>query len=166
MRTWARPLGLGGALALLGAVFAPGCLSRADGPLTRQSDRDPDAGVGGLGIDFDSGASDASSELPPTAPHAVLGVNPPRGSFAGGGLALVSGNGFSGNARVWFGEVELARAAIVPIDPQRIQVTVPPGHTGAVDVRVQNGSDDSTSAVLTGGYSYDQFYADPDSGPT
>ena len=166
MRNWARPLGLGGALALLGAVFAPGCLSRADGPFTRQSDRDPDASGGGFGLNTDGGTPDASDELPPTAPHAVLGVNPPRGSFAGGNLALISGNGFAGNARVWFGDVELERTAIVPIDPQRIQVTVPAGHSGAVDVSVQNGSDDSTSAILVGGYSYDQFYASPDSGPT
>jgi len=166
MRNWARPLGLGGALAVLGALFAPGCLSRADGPFIRQSDRDPDASGGGLSINTDSGAPDANDELPPTAPHAVLGVNPPRGSFAGGNLALISGNGFAGNARVWFGDVELDRNAIVPIDPQRIQVTVPPGHAGAVDVSVQNGNDDSTSAALVGGYSYDQFYATPDSGPT
>ncbi len=166
MRTWARPLSLAGALALLGAVFAPGCISRADAPFTRQSDRDRDGGVGGINIDVDGGTTDAADELPPTAPHAVLGVNPPRGSFAGGGLALISGNGFAGNSRVWFGDVELDSTAIVPIDPQRIQVTVPPGHTGAVDVSVQNGSDDSTLAALTGGYSYDQFYADPDSGPT
>jgi len=166
MRTWARPLGLAFALALLGAAFVPACLSRADAPLTRQSDRDRDAGGGGFNIDTDGGTSDASDELPPIAPHAVLGVNPPRGSFAGGGLALISGNGFAGNARVWFGDEELDRTAIVPIDPQRIQVTVPPGHTGAVDVGVQNGSDESTLAVLVGGYSYDQFYASPDSGPT
>ncbi|HEY3256801.1 MAG TPA: IPT/TIG domain-containing protein [Polyangiaceae bacterium] len=166
MRTWARPLSLAGALALLGAVFAPGCLSRADAPITRQSDRDRDGGAGGFAIDVEGGTSDAADELPRTAPHAVLGVSPPRGSFAGGGLALISGNGFAGNSRVWFGDVELDRTAIVPIDPQRIQVTVPPGHTGAVDVGVQNGSDESTLAVLTGGYSYDQFYADPDSGPT
>ncbi|HKO53070.1 MAG TPA: IPT/TIG domain-containing protein [Polyangiaceae bacterium] len=164
--SWGRPLSFAGGLALLGAAFAPGCLSRA-APFTRQSDRDPDASYGGgVSINVDGGSSDASDELPPTAPHAVLGVNPPRGSFAGGGLALISGNGFAGNARVWFGDVELERTAIVPIDPQRIQVTVPPGHTGAVDVSVQNGSDDSTLAVLTGGYSYDQFYASPDSGPT
>lgn len=166
MRTWARPLGLAAVLALGFTIFAPGCLSRADGPLTRLSDRDPDSGSGGLGVSVDAGASDASDELPPTAPHAVLGVTPPRGSFAGGNLALVSGNGFAGNSRIWFGDVELEPSSIVPIDPQRLQVTVPPGHTGAVDVRVQNGSDDSTSAVLTGGYSYDQFYASPDSGPT
>ena len=166
MRTWARPLGMASALALLGAAFAPGCISRADGPFTRLSDRDPDAGGGGLNIDVDSGPADASDELPATAPHAVLGVNPPRGSFAGGGLALISGNGFAGNARVWFGDLELDRSAIVPIDPQRIQVTVPPGHPGAVDVSVQNGKDDSTLAALVGGYTYDQFYAEPGSGPT
>ncbi|HEX7451949.1 MAG TPA: IPT/TIG domain-containing protein, partial [Polyangiaceae bacterium] len=48
----------------------------------------------------------------------------------------------------------------------RIQVTVPAGSAGAVDVSVQNGADDSTRAALTGGYTYDQFYADPGSGPT
>jgi hypothetical protein len=153
-------------LALSGVAFAPGCISRADGPLTRQSDRDPVGGGGGFNIDVDGGPPDASDELPPTAPHAVLGVNPPRGSFAGGGLALIRGNGFAGDSRVWFGDLELERGAVVPIDPQRIQVTVPPGHTGAVDVRVQNGKDESTAAVLVGGYSYDQFYADPGSGPT
>jgi len=166
MRNWARPLSLAGALALLGAAFAPGCISRADAPFARQTDRDPDAGGGSPGINVEAGISDVSDELPPIAPHAVLGVNPPRGSFAGGGLALISGNGFAGNSRVWFGEVELERSAVVPIDPRRIQVTVPPGHTGAVDVAVQNGRDESTFAVLTGGYTYDQFYASPDSGPT
>jgi len=157
---------LGGALALFGAGFAPSCLPRADKPFTRLSERDPDAGGGGFNLDLDGGLSDAAEELPPTAPHAVLGVNPPRGSFAGGGLALISGNGFAGNARVWFGDLELERSAIVPIDPQRIQVTVPPGHAGAVEVSVQNGSDDSTLAALVGGYSYDPFFAYPDSGPT
>src|SRR6188768_1432125 len=108
MRTWARPLGLGAALSLLSAVFAPGCLSRADAPYKRLSERDPDGVGGGLAIvDQDAGAVDATDELPPTAPHAVLGVNPPRGSFAGDNLALITGNGFAGTARVWFGEVEL-----------------------------------------------------------
>jgi len=153
-------------LALAFVVSAPSCLPRADKPFARLSDRDPDASGGGLGINVDAGVVDASDELPPTAPHAVLGVSPPRASFAGGNLALISGNGFAGNARVWFGDVELERTAIVPIGPQRIQVTVPAGHTGAVDVRVQNGDDESTSAVLVGGYTYDQFFAAPDNGPT
>ncbi len=160
-----RPLGVVAALSLGGAWAAVGCISRADAPFTRITDRD-DAGVGGSSINVEGGTPDASDELPATAPHAVLGVNPPHGSFAGGGLALISGNGFAGNARVWFGSVELDSSAIVPIDPQRIQITVPPGHAGAVDVSVQNGDDASTLATLSGGYSYDQFYADPASGPT
>ncbi|HEX7452338.1 MAG TPA: IPT/TIG domain-containing protein, partial [Polyangiaceae bacterium] len=163
MRTWRLPLCTAGVLVLaVGAVSA--CISRADAPFTRITDRDD--GGGGVGINVEGGTSDASVDLPPSAPHAVLSVDPPHGSFAGGGLALVRGNGFNSNARVWFGDVELDKSAVVPIDPQRIQVTVPAGRAGAVDVSVQNGADDSTRAALTGGYSYDQFYADPGSGPT
>jgi hypothetical protein len=163
-RYW-RPLGVLGALALPAALLAGGCISRADSPFTRITDRD-DGGGAGNSIEVGGGSPDAGGELPPTAPHAVLGVTPPHGSFAGGGLALISGNGFSGTARVWFGDLALDPSSVVPIDPQRIQVTVPAGHTGPVDVRVQNGGDESTLATLTGGYSYDQFYADPGSGPT
>ena len=162
-RYW-RPLAVAGTFALLAGPFAPGCISRADAPFTRQTERDDGGGASGLNVE--GGTPDASDELPASAPHAVRGVNPPHGSFAGGGLALISGNGFAGSARVWFGEVELDKAAIVPVDPQRIQVTVPAGHAGAVDIRVQNGSDESTLVGLSGGYSYDQFYADPGSGPT
>lgn len=166
-RCW-RPLGAFGvlALALSGASLSSGCISRADSPFTRVTDRENGGGGGGTSIDVDGGIPDASSDLPPSAPHAVLGVSPPHGSFAGGSLVIISGNGFAGTARVWFGKSELDRSAIVPIDPQRIQVTVPAGHTGPVDVSVQNGADDSTLASLSGGYSYDQFYADPASGPT
>ncbi len=163
MRTWRLPLCVAGVLVLaVGAVSA--CISRADAPFTRITDRDD--GGGGVGINVEGGTSDASVDLPPTAPHAVLSVDPPHGSFAGGGLALVRGNGFNSNARVWFGDVELDKSAVVPIDPQRVQITVPAGHAGAVDVSVQNGADDSTRAALTGGYTYDQFYADPATGPT
>src|SRR5450432_3226628 len=163
MRTWRLPLCVAGVLVLaVGAVSA--CISRADAPFTRVTDRDD--GGGGTGINVEGGTSDASVELPPTEPHAVLSVDPPHGSFAGGGLALVRGNGFTSSARVWFGDVELDPSAIVAIDPQRVQVTVPAGHAGEVDVSVQNGKDASTRASLNGGYSYDQFYADPNSGPT
>jgi hypothetical protein len=166
MRSWRRPLGAFGAIAVVSASLAPGCLSRADAPFTLQTDHDNDGGGGTSQLLFDAGVPDTTVELPPAQPHSVLGVDPPHGSFAGGNLALVRGNGFTSNARVWFGTVELDATAIVPIDPQRIQVTVPPGHAGAVDVTVQNGDDASTSAVLNGGYTYDQFYANPATGPT
>jgi hypothetical protein len=165
MRTWQRPLGVGGAVLLAGASLAPGCISRADAPFVRQTDRG-DGGGGTSALLIDAGTLDTSVELAPALPHSVLGVDPPHGSFAGGNLALVRGNGFTSDARVWFGSLELDKTALVPIDPQRIQVTVPAGHAGAVDVKVQNGDDASTSAVLSGGYTYDQFYADPAAGPT
>jgi IPT/TIG domain len=163
MRTWRRQLAVLGVMLVASGSLASGCISRADAPFTRQTDRG-DGGGGTSGLLIDSGVADTSVELPPTQPHAVLGVDPPHGSFAGGSLALVRGNGFTSDARVWFGEVEVDK--YLPIDPRRIQVTVPPGHAGAVDVTVQNGDDTSTSAVLSGGYSYDQFYANPATGPT
>ncbi len=165
MRTWQGRLGVFGALALSGASVASGCISRADAPFVRQTDRE-DGGGSTSSLLVDAGMPDTSVELPPAQPHAVLGVDPPHGSFAGGNVALVRGNGFTSDARVWFGDAELDKTTLVPIDPQRIQVTVPPGHAGAVDVTVQDGTDDSTSAVLNGGYTYDQFYADPATGPT
>ena len=166
MRNWRSPLGVIGAVAIAGVSLAPGCLSRADAPFTLQTDHQNDGGGGQSPLLFDAGTPDTTVELGPALPHSVLGVDPPDGSFAGGNLALVRGNGFTSDARVWFGDLELDKTAVVPIDPQRIQVTVPPGHAGAVDVTVQNGDDSSTSAVLSGGYTYDQFYANPATGPT
>ncbi len=144
------------------ALGATGCLARGQGTLHRQTSDDA-----GPSIDFDAGTiSDAAGELPPTDPHAVLGVDPPHGPFNGGQLAMVRGNGFTSDARVWFGSTEVPKSDVVPIDPGRVQVVVPPGKAGAVDVSVQNGSDTSTRGTLTGGYTYDSFYADPASGPT
>jgi hypothetical protein len=144
--------------------LVPACISRG-APFSLLTDR-ADGGGGGTTLNLDAGTPDSGSDLPPAAPHAVLSVDPAHGTFAGGNVALVRGNGFTSSARVWFGDVELDVSTIVPIDPQRLQVTVPPGHTGAVDVVEQNGTDKSTRAVLTGGYTYDQFYADPNNGPT
>lgn len=155
---------LGLVAASAGALAAASCLSRADAPFSRRSDSD-DAGAGPI-VSVDGSAEDAKSELPPVAPHAVLGVDPPHGPFKGGTRAMIRGNGFSSNARVWFGDVEVPKSDMVGVDPQRIQVTVPPGAPGAADVTVQNGDDESTRATLTGGYTYDSFYAEPSSGPT
>ncbi len=164
MTNWRLPSAvLSGLLLAAGAV--PACISRADAPFTRQTDREPSGGAPST-INVEGGTTDPTIDLPPSAPHAVLSVDPPHGSFAGGGLALVRGNGFTSSARVWFGDVELPATSLVPVDPQRIQVTVPAGHAGAVDVTVQNGTDKSTKTSLSGGYSYDRFYADPASGPT
>ncbi len=139
------------------------CLARRDKPFTRQTDDDaglPDA------IVLDGAVPDVSPDALEIAPHAVLGIDPPHGPFAGGTLVMIRGNGFESNARVWFGDVEVPRASVTPVDPQRIQVVTPAGSTGAVDITVQNGKAESTAGTLKGGYTYDRFFATPDSGPT
>ncbi len=116
-------------------------------------------------IEVDGGAG-TTGKPPDASPHAVLGVSPAHGPASGGTLALIRGNGFASDARVWFGDVELESDSVVAVDAERIQVTVPPGDAGAVDLVVQNGDDESTRGVLRGGYTYDRFHADPPNGPT
>lgn len=151
-----------GVVAALSLFWA--CLPRSDGPYKRQTD--DDAGPPNP-IDLDAGAvEDDVRELPDAAPHAVLSVAPNHGPFSGGQTVLIRGNGFASNARVWFGDTQIASDSVVPVDATRIQVTVPEGQPGAVDVITQNGSDSSTRSELAQAYIYDSFYLDPKSGPT
>lgn len=149
-------------IAALGLFWA--CLPRSDGPYKRQTDDDagpPDP------VDLDAGAGDDDvHDLPDAAPHAVLSISPNHGPFTGGQTVLIRGNGFGSNARVWFGDTRVPADDVVPVDASRIQVTVPEGQPGAVDVVTQNGSDSSTRSELSQGYIYDAFYVDPASGPT
>ncbi len=138
------------------------CIARSEGELRRQTEDD----AGPIGPVLDAGLEDARFNLPDAAPHAVLAVSPPHGPWRGGQLATLRGNGFSSAARVWIGGVELPASDVLAVDPTRLQVTIPPGEPGPQLVVVQNGEDSSTRAELSGGYSYDAFYADPPSGPT
>jgi hypothetical protein len=145
----------------LALVTAGSCIARNEGEFHRPTDDD-----GGIDITLDSGTSDSKSELPPTDPHALLGVDPPHGPWSGGQLVIVRGNGFSSKARIWFGTDEVLAESVVPVDAERVQVLVPPGKAGAVDITAQNGDDETTKRTLIGGYEYDSFYAQPASGPT
>jgi hypothetical protein len=150
-------------VGLLSGVFFASCLARRDKPFVRQTDDDagsPDA------IALDGAVPDVVPDALEIAPHAVLGIDPPHGPFTGNTLVMIRGNGFDSDARVWFGDVEVVRDDVTPVDPQRIQVLTPAGSTGAVDITVQNGKAKSTSATLKGGYTYDRFLVDPASGPT
>lgn len=153
--------------ALGGAVTAAlfnACIARDGDRLRRLTD---DAGGGTGGIVLEDGAGGGSTtDAPVGDPHAVLGIDPAHGPFAGGQQSIVRGNGFSGAVRVWFGDREVSAAGVVPVDSRRVQVEVPPGSAGAVDVTAQNGDDASTRRTLPGAYQYDTFYASPSSGPT
>lgn len=153
------------ATAALLAAASHGCIAGVPIPDGRQTD--DDAGLPPpVELDASGGADDVRYELPPPDPHAVLGITPAHGPFAGGSRAVVRGNGFTSAARVFVGASEVAASDVLPLDPSRVQIVVPKGAAGPADVRVQNGDDASTSRTLVGGYVYDAFWADPPTGST
>ena len=107
----------------------------------------------------------APGELPPLDPNALFGVEPAHGAFRGGQLAVIRGNGFSSQVRVWFGDVEVPAEQLTPTRADRVQVTVPAGTPGRVDLITQIGGDESTRRVLEQAYLYDAFYLEPEQGP-
>ena len=133
-------------------------------PTRKQTYRsaEPDAGQPPIEVEGGTGEGDA----PDVKPHAILAINPPHGPFSGGTLATIRGNGFGSDAQVWFGDVPVPKEQTIVIDPQRIQLTTPAGAPGPADVIVQNGDDDSTRVTLPGGFSYDDLYLEPVTGPT
>ena len=161
MRPWVRRLGWV-AVPLAAAALVASCITTAPEGIHRQTDQD----TGTTSIDFEDASvpdGSTSTTTTPTDPHAVVSVEPSHGPFTGGGHVLVSGKGFGGDIRVWFGATETGN--VIPIDPTVVQVDVPPGTAGPVDVSAQNGDDASTRRTLPAGYSYDQLYALPSNGP-
>jgi hypothetical protein len=151
-------------VATAGTLGLVGCLSQGP-PLGIRRETDDDAGKEPT-ISVPAPDYDAGLELAVTDPHAVIGVDPSHGPWSGGQARIVRGNGFGKGLRIWFGPNEVAKKDIIPVDPGRAQVIVPAGTAGPADVKAQIGDDASTARVLTHGYLYEDFYADPSSGPT
>ena len=155
-------------LARIGLIWcvstaaAFGCVAEGDKPLSRLTEQED----GGPIVRLDGGIQEEAGEITPPDPHALIGIDPTRGPWRGGTRAIVRGNGFGSDARVWFDEVEVDSSDVLPIDPGRVQVTVPPGTPGRVALAIQNGDDASTRRSLPGAYTYEDFYADPAKGPT
>jgi IPT/TIG domain len=147
-----------------GIATLVGCLSQGP-PLALRRETDDDGGkdptISTLPPSFDAGL-----ELVATDPHAVIGVDPSHGPWSGGQARILRGNGFGKGLRVWFGPTEIVKKDIIPVDPGRAQVIVPAGAPGPADVKAQIGDDASTARVLAGGYLYEDFFAEPASGPT
>jgi hypothetical protein len=149
---------------LLAVVGLASCIPEGP-PLNGRRQTDDDAGSLPP-ISIEPRASDAAVELGSLDPHALVGVDPARGPWSGGQARIVRGNGFAPGLRVWFGPNEVPKGDIIPIDPSRAQVVVPAGTPGATDVKAQIKDDASTARVLIDGYIYEDFYADPSTGPT
>ncbi len=104
--------------------------------------------------------------LDPIQAHAVLGVEPAHGPFRGGQFAIIRGNGFSSQVRVWFGDTEVSADRVTATRSDRLQVAVPPGTPGVVAITTQNADDAATRRSLADAYSYDTFFATPEQGPS
>jgi hypothetical protein len=153
------------AAAALAWVLPVACLAIGEGVLPPDP-RDKDAGPPPILRTGDPTARttlDASLLAP--LPHSVTSVDPAHGPFTGGQHAIVRGTGFTSQVRVFFGDAEVPSTSVVPIDPGRVQVSVPKGAAGTVAVSAQNGDDETTRATLPDGYLYDPFYVDPATGP-
>ena len=154
-------IGLVAFVLAMGAIIGA-CIANAPENIQRRTADGGSDGTLGVG---------GTTTLPPQTssgtgsndPHATVGADPPHGPFTGGQRVVISGNGFSSDVRVWFGEVEASD--VIAIDPTKVQVNTPPGDPGEVDLTTQNGDDESTRRTLAAGYTYDHLYADPDNGP-
>jgi hypothetical protein len=124
-----------------------------------------EAPIGFVEDPADPGQLGPPGELAPLDPNGLFGIEPAHGPFRGGQLALIRGNGFSSQVRVWFGDVEVPADQLAPTRSDRVQVTVPAGTPGSVALTTQIGADTSTRRVLNQAYLYDAFYAEPEQGP-
>jgi hypothetical protein len=159
MSRWARWLWVVVSFAGAGVL---GCKATAEQSFTKPSDGGPEPPDV---IVPSGGRGSTPTDVPAATPHVLLSIEPSHGPFSGGTRTIVRGNGFGSNVRVWFGDTEVPESDVVAVDAKRIQVTAPPGE-GLVSVVAQNGDDESTRVELTDGFAYDEFRAEPASGPT
>ena len=163
MTAWIREAAWPLAASATAALALAACFAVAPSGIKRETDE----GTGGEGLNIPDAAppDNPTFDASTSDPHAVIGAEPSHGPFVGGQRVLVRGKGFSSKARIWFGDTEADPTTVLAIDPSRAQVSAPPGKAGAVDINVQNGSDESTRRTLIGGYTFDALYAAPGSGP-
>lgn len=111
----------------------------------------------GIGADvphipsFDAMPMDASPDAA-VSELSLVAVEPSHGPFSGGRRALLRGTAFTAATTVTFGAT--AVDATVLLDEERLEVEVPPGSVGSVDVTVSDGD---AAATLEDGYTYDSI---------
>ncbi|GAC1351943.1 MAG: hypothetical protein NVSMB1_09870 [Polyangiales bacterium] len=97
--------------------------------------------------------------------YAVLGVQPSHGPFTGGTRIELRGRGFSSQTKVRLGPIDVPAVDVVARDPFHVQLVTPPGDVGPTDV-IATDPVTLDKALLTSGFTYDAYYADPNAGST
>jgi len=121
-------------------------------PDAGQADSGPEVVDGGMGFG-DSSFAVGNLE--------ISRVVPDHGPFTGGTTAVLRGTGFEGEPNVAFGGRAVQPADHTIIDGRRLQVVVPAGDVGTVDVSIEIGGETFT---LEDAYTYDAVSVDPTSG--
>lgn len=96
-----------------------------------------------------------------TGELSILRVAPDHGPFTGGTTSVLRGTGYDDESQVTFGEHAVQPADHTLVDSRRLQVVVPAGDVGTVDVTVQVGD---ATFTLPDAYTYDALALDPTSG--
>lgn len=122
--------------------------------------RDSDTPVDGGDDDGDASVDDVPDVG--LAPLALTAVQPNHGPFTGGTEVVLRGRGFAEGMTITFGGREVEAADTVVVDDNRISLLTPPGDPGVVDVRLAMPNGDEV--ILEGGYTFDSWYLDPQTG--
>lgn len=88
-------------------------------------------------------------------------VVPAYGPYSGGNVVVLRGRGFDDASQARFGGRDVQPADHRLIDDRRLEVVVPAGEVGPVDVEL---TVDGATVVLEDGYTYEPIFVDPDSG--
>jgi hypothetical protein len=96
----------------------------------------------------------------PTNPI-LLAVRPDHGPFTGGNTAVLRGSNFREGMTVRFGDAMVQPRFQRLVDANRVEVGVPGGMPGTVDVVVEG---EGFRTRLPMAYTYDSFYVDPGTG--
>lgn len=121
------------------------------------------AGTGGSGAGATGGVEGgATEEDVASAPLLVTRVEPATGSSVGGFDATVVGSGFVEGSLVHFGDVVVSADATTRLSSNEIQVEVPPGDVGQVDVLVELPTGEAI--LYPGGFTYHGLNLSPAEG--
>ena len=106
------------------------------------------AGEGAVDVRVEEAGSDSSPQAVDVftyGPPVVIGLSPATGPSAGGTRVTISGVGFAVGAQVFFGSVACTQLRVT--SSTSIQVIVPPGTPGSVDVTVTTPAGASTRSA-------------------
>lgn len=147
--------------SMIAAVFLTGIAACAPNDFNRNDGGESDGDSVDVMINGDGPRIRREAAVPMATPQ-LLAVRPDHGPFTGGNTAVLRGSNFVDGLVVKFGDAMVQPRFQRVVDSNRIEVGVPSGMPGVVDVVLE--SPDGLRSRLPMGYTYDSFYVDPPTG--